>query len=1025
MREPIIAAPEGFRLDEWLNPPVEFRPAVLWSWNGEVTRARITSMLEDFAARGIGGVFIHPRPGLVTEYLSQEWFELWTFALEECRRLGILAHIYDENSFPSGFGGGHVVAANPLAANSRLAARWILNDRPETNSSPPLAILSRDSAGGTLRANPEGGPPSAASDAPRLALHMEKFPPSLWHAGFPMADVCRRDAVEGFLACTHARHAQLHRGDMGSTIRYVFTDEPETGSGPEGFHLSSHFLSEFQADHGYALEGHLGALCGDLPSSPAVRHDYHSTLNRLFTSGMGRLTHDWCESHGLRFTGHLNEHAWPFPSGAPSAMAFQRWMQTPGLDLLAFQFRPAPLKDSALWLFNAKEASSVAAQCGRGEVLCESSGGGGYAFGPSGMKPLEDFLLALGVNRFAPHLSHQTLGGVRKYDWPQTIGDHSPWFDAYAVQARHVARTAWFLSQGTESNRMLVLNPTTTGWIHYRPEAYHWPGENPHAQLEALAKTHPAFLVDLYSRQIDFDLGDECLLAELGSVEPGSLKVGCRSYGTVVVPPGMENILSSTLALLERFLGLGGTVVAAGPPPAFVDGRPRSLALGDHPNWVSAGSDAVEILRRRHAPVLSSQDGSPLPADLLWTHRALPEGGAVVFLANASNAPLRAEVAFPGASAWECDTRSGAIDPLECQPAGEGRIAFLLDLDPGTHRLFQVSSSPASTAFPKASWSTIPTRCLSEEPLEPNLLPLDYCEVSGPRGRRFSGHAIHADTENWKCQGFDRNLWRVSIQYRRTFLNARIPEDSGLTVRYRFSISPAFLASDAARELAVAVERPWLASVFCNDQPVDSTECPVWFDEEMRLLPLGGFLKAGGNTLELRYARFHVRAEIMPVILRGRFRADPVDSGFRLEPATPWAPGSDRREHGWGFYPGRSGQSHTFELASCSRLRIRLPDFQGSAIGVSIDGSAPMWEYQPGLEIEWLSPLEPGAHRLDMILCGHLLNLLGPHFHNGLPGAWSWENSPCEPVPGSAYRLLPVCHGGGPIVTGSAGLPAH
>lgn len=331
----------------------------------------------------------------------------------------------------------------------------------------------------------------------------------------------------------------------------------------------------------------------------------------------------------------------------------------------------------------------------------------------------------------------------------------------------------------------------------------------------------------------------------------------------------------------------------------------------------------------------------------------------------------------------------------------------------------------ARTAFPKASWTTIPTRCLSEEPLEPNLLPLDYCEVSGPRGLNFSGHAAHADTENWKCQGFDRNLWKVSIQYRRTFLNARIPEDSGFTVRYRFSISPAFHASDAARDLSVAVERPWLASVFCNDQPVDSTECPVWFDEEMRLLPLGGFLQAGGNTLELRYARFHVRAEIMPVILRGRFRADPDDPGFRLEPATPWVPGSDRREHGWGFYPGRSGQSHTFELALRSRMRIRLPDFQGSAIGVSIDGSAPVWDHHPGLEIEWPSPLEPGVHRLDMILCGHLLNLLGPHFHNGLPGAWSWENSPREPVPGSAYRLLPVCHGGGPIVSSSAGLPGH
>jgi len=1013
MTEGATEAHPGFPMDKWMEPPVEFRPAVLWSWNGEVTRARITSMLEGFAARGIGGVFIHPRPGLVTEYLSEEWFALWTFALEECRRLGLLAHIYDENSFPSGFGGGHVVAANPLAANSRLTAHWLM-DGTQAPPTSPLALLVWDPLAATIREANPGGASQEPAGAPRLSLQIEKFAPSLWHAGFPMADVCRRDAVEGFLASTHARHAKLHRGDMGSTIRYVFTDEPETGTGPEGFHLSPHFFAEFQLDHGYALDRRLAALCGNQPDSPAVRYDYHSTLNRLFTTRMGGLTHDWCEAHGLRFTGHLNEHAWPFPSGAPSAMAFQRWMQTPGLDLLAFQFHPAPLRECALWLFNAKEASSVAAQCGRDEVLCESNGGGGYACGPSSMKPLEDFLLALGVNRFAPHLSHQTLGGVRKYDWPQTIGDHSPWFDAYAAQALHVARTSWMLSLGTETNRTLVLNPTTTGWIHYRPEAYHWPGETPNTRLEALAKTHPAFLVDLYSRQIDFDLGDECLLAELGGVESGRLRVGRRSYETVVIPDGMENILSSTLALLERFLEQGGAVVAAGPPPSFVDGRPGTVAAAAHPNWVSAGRNAAEIVRRRHTPRLAAANGDALPENLLWCHRTRPDGGATVFFANASTAPLRSSIMLEGASAWSCDTRSGAIEPLECQALAPGRLAFSLDLEPGTHLLVRVDPMPSRPARRKAVWNPIQTCLLGEEPLEPNLLPLDYCEVAGPRDHRLSGHTIHADTENWKAQGFERNLWRVSIQYRRAFLEALVPEDSGFAVRYRFSASPAFLRTPAASDLSVAVERPWLASILCNDQPLDQSGAPVWFDEEMRLLPIGGFLQAGENALELRYARFHVRAEIMPVILRGRFRAVASNPGFRLEPDAAWIPGADRREQGWGLSPGRSRQSHSFELEVRSRLRIRLPDFQGSAIGVSLNGSAPVWGQRPGEEIDWPHPLDAGGHRLDMILCGHLLNLLGPHFHDGLPGAWSWENSPRNPPPGSAYRLLPVFHGGPP-----------
>jgi len=1011
-------APANFPAAGWNCPPVEYRPAVLWSWNGSVTRARITAMLEGFASRGIGGVFIHPRPGLVTEYLSPEWFDLWGFALAEGRRLGVLVHVYDENSFPSGFAGGHVVANNPLTANSRLAARWLAGPAPASPpADPPLAVLARDPSSGDLHPVPPGTLPAAPADRPRLALHLEKFPASLWHAGFPMTDVCRTDTVEGFLDSTHRRYAALYQAGMGRDIRYVFTDEPETGSGPDGYHLSRHFLAEFHLEHGYALEDRLAELCGEQTGSFAVRHDYHATLNRLFTSRLGRLVHDWCGRHDLRLTGHLNEHGWPFPIGTPSTMAFQRWMHCPGLDLLGFQFRPGPLPEAARWLFNVKEATSTARQCGREEVLCESGGGGGYGYGPAEMKPLEDFLLALGVNRLAPHLSHQTLAGVRKYDWPQTISDHAPWWDAYHTHARHIARVAFLLAQGTESNRALVLNPTTTGWMRYRPEAYHWPDEDPHAPLAALAASYPAFLAGLYARQIDFDLGDECLLAELGAVESGRLRVGRQYYDTVVIPDGMENMLSTTVSLLALFVAAGGTVLAAGRLPSHVDGRPRDDGAAGSEGWIPAGDGVADLLRERHPPRLGTPDGSALPADLLWSHRALAEGGSVVFLANPTTAAIRADVAVTGAAAYRCDTTGGAVELLEVSAGGHDRITLPAELPPGGHLLFWVDAKPPRTHPAARPWVRVPVQFSGETPHEPNVLPLDYCEIEGPGRHRLSGHTTHADTANWRAQGFEQNLWRVSIQYRRTFVEARLPEDSGFTVRYRFTASPAFAGSPAARDLVVAVERPWLAEIRCNDRVVTQANATPWFDEEMRLLPLGGLVRAGTNVIALQFRRFDVLAEIMPLILRGRFRAVPHHPGFRLEPDETWPAGAERSALGWGFYPGRSTGSFTFELPAPASLRVRLPGFRGSAMGVCLDGSAPLWAYQPEATLGWPRVLEAGAHRLDLVLCGHLKNLLGPHFDHGLPGAWSWENSPCEPPPGSAYRLLPVASGGEPVLT--------
>ncbi len=67
----------------------EFRPLPLWAWNGEMTVERISKTLSDFRDRGFGGAFIHPRPGLITEYLSEKWFELWRFAQEIATELGL------------------------------------------------------------------------------------------------------------------------------------------------------------------------------------------------------------------------------------------------------------------------------------------------------------------------------------------------------------------------------------------------------------------------------------------------------------------------------------------------------------------------------------------------------------------------------------------------------------------------------------------------------------------------------------------------------------------------------------------------------------------------------------------------------------------------------------------------------------------------------------------------------------------------------------------------------------------------
>jgi hypothetical protein len=77
----------------------------------------IDRYLDEFKKQGSRQVFIHPRPGLVTEYLSDEWFELYRYSVDKARELGMKVWIYDENSYPSGFAGGHVPDQMPESFN--------------------------------------------------------------------------------------------------------------------------------------------------------------------------------------------------------------------------------------------------------------------------------------------------------------------------------------------------------------------------------------------------------------------------------------------------------------------------------------------------------------------------------------------------------------------------------------------------------------------------------------------------------------------------------------------------------------------------------------------------------------------------------------------------------------------------------------------------------------------------------------------------------------------------------------------
>ena len=124
-KEKKIAVPKINSYDQLISvfsdPPSEYRSDPFWVWNKDVSKEDIDRTLHDYKKRGFGGVFLHPRYGLMTEYLSPHWFDLVKYSRDVAKKLDMQLWIYDEDSYPSGFAGGHVNEQMPESYNQGVA----------------------------------------------------------------------------------------------------------------------------------------------------------------------------------------------------------------------------------------------------------------------------------------------------------------------------------------------------------------------------------------------------------------------------------------------------------------------------------------------------------------------------------------------------------------------------------------------------------------------------------------------------------------------------------------------------------------------------------------------------------------------------------------------------------------------------------------------------------------------------------------------------------------------------------------
>ncbi len=645
----------------FVSPDKQYGSAPLWVWNTKVTKTIIDSMMYEFRKNAFGGVMVHPRPGLITEYLSQDWFDLFQYSVKKGKELGLDVWIYDENSYPSGFAGGHVPDQMPESYNQGQMLHLTKADLLPANTNEIL-ICVREENGNftdiTSKLSLERGKPGKY-----YLFNKEFYEKGAWVAGppdFPYVDLMVKGVTEKFIEVTMKGYEKVAGNEFGKTVPGVFSDEPHIQTrGAGNVRWTPDLFSTFKQKWGYDLQTYLPSLFEEVGDWKKVRHNYQQTLLQLFIDRWSKPMYTYTEKNNLKWTGHYHEHEWPIPGHGRDNMAMYAWHQQPGIDMLFNQFDEKSPHAEFGNIRSVKELASVANQLNKKRTLSETYGGGGWELTFKDMKRLGDWQFVLGVNFLNQHLSMMTLTGARKYDYPQSFSYHTPWWPYYKSLNQYFTRLSFVLSQGRQQNNLLIMEPTTSAWM------YSLPGKQ-HKRLAEIGNNFQALITELEKAQVEYDIGSENIIKDHGKIENGKFVVGQRAYTTVVIPPGMENIDLPTFKLLKEYADKGGKIVQF-EKLQTLDGASRNELqyFNDPKENILQFTKLNKTLIEQHfqsADFQISANGPDSIGGNLYHQRRSLDDGQLLFLSNASmESAAKGHINIKGKDALLMDLITGKI----------------------------------------------------------------------------------------------------------------------------------------------------------------------------------------------------------------------------------------------------------------------------------------------------------------------------------------------------------------------------
>ena len=1001
------------------NPGSEYRAAPFWAWNCDLDEDLLKREIGYMKQMGMGGFHMHPRSGMAVPYLSEAFMNRIRTCVEEARKLGMLAWLYDEDRWPSGFAGGFVTEKEenrqrfllmtpkaPGPDGGRVLARYEVTLDGRGSLTGYRRLAENGEAAGTIWYAAE-----------------KQTVPSAWFHFRGYTDTMNPAAIRDFIRITHERYREALGSDLGGICPAIFTDEPQM---PRRTVLSrstdlqdvllpwtAGLEESYRAAWKESLLDRLPEVIWEQPEgiSP-VRWRFFDHTTERFVSAFSDQIGKWCREHGILMTGHMmSEQTLESQSGAVGeVMRAYRGFTLPGVDQLC----------DGREFTTVKQAASAAHQQGCPGVASELYGVTNWDFDFKGHKLQGDWQAALGVTVRVPHLYWCSMHGESKRDYPASIGHQSAWWREYPFIEDHFARVNTLMTRGKPLIRVGVIHPVESCWIAFGPE------DRTGLKRAELDRRFAELTRWLLEDTLDFDYICESTLPDLFRAGEGAFTVGEMSYDAVIVP-GCETLRRTTMAALADFRARGGQIIFLGAAPRYVDALPGGDAARFSEGCECLPWDRVRLngnLDRLREIRIVTERGRPAK-NLLCAIRQ--DGGCRNVLIvhgeparhGAPDEPETYTVTLTGlwtAEIW--DTLTGDIRPAETSVREEnteltwrcwGQDSLLLRLTPA--RSGDGRRAAAREAALDGSYGIHMAEELSRDRGSRNGRPLPPPEEI----IRGEDNVLVLDTAEWRT---DADPWESAEEMLRIGLRAK--EKLGISTaaasdaqpwalppekpEHTLSLRISFRTEIALPAARLALEDAEECRVTLDGAPLSDEQDGFFTDEAIRCFPTGP-LREGVHTVELTRP-LTAAACTENLFLLGDFGVRVAGRETAVVQAPRTLDYGDWTAQGLPFYSGPL--TCRWHLAGGERLRLRLGLFSAPCVTVALDGKRIANVSLSPSEAD-LGLLSEGDHVLDITVYPSRINSFGTFHLNDYSVIWfgpqAWRSTGMRWT--YNYRLAP------------------